>query len=54
MPDTASLGTAQDADSVQLPQSMRPVVVSLRHAGWFCGRAADGLTLATLRAPSPP
>jgi len=53
MPDTAEAGTAQEADTPQLPQSMRPLEF-VRQAGWFCGRLADGLMVATLRAPSPP
>ena len=42
------------ADTAQLPQSIRPVGRVVRQAGWFCGSAGDGLTVATLRAPSPP
>ena len=54
MPETAVAGTGQLPDTAQLPQSIRPVVASLRQFGWFCGNAADGFTLATLRAPRPP
>ena len=54
MPETASAGTAQVAETAQLPQSVRLVLVVLRHAGWVWGRVADGLTVATLRAPLPP
>jgi hypothetical protein len=49
----ALVGTSHDADTAQVPQSISPVVASFRQAGWFCGSAADGSTLATLRAPMP-
>ena len=54
-PDTAVLGTAQEADTAQLPQSMSPVgPVSFLHAGWDCGSEAVGSMLeTTLRAPLP-
>src|SRR5215475_16034350 len=54
-PDTALLGTAHEADTAQLPQSMSPVgAVSFLHAGWDCGSVAVGSMLATtLRAPLP-
>ena len=52
MPETASAGTVQEADSAQLPQSISPVADSLRQAGCDCGRDAEGWTVATLRAPS--
>ena len=54
MPETASAGTVHDADTAQLPQSMRPVVALVRQFGWFCGSDADGVTVATFRAPRPP
>jgi hypothetical protein len=54
MPDTASAGTAHEADTAQLPQSISPVVALLRQLGWFWGRLAEGLTVATWRAPMPP
>ena len=54
MPETASAGTAQEAETAQLPQSTSPVAASVRQAGWFCGSEAEGVTVATLRAPSPP
>ena len=47
-------GTAHEAETAQLPQSTRPVAASVRQVGWFCGSAADGVTVATLRAPMPP
>ena len=47
------VGTVQLADSPQVPQSTKPVEVMFRHEGWFCGRAADGVTVAILRAPFP-
>ena len=53
MPETASAGTAQLADTPQLPQSIRPVAAVFWQAGWFCGRLADGWTVAILRAPWP-
>jgi len=58
MPDTAVLtavlGTAQDADTAQWPQSIRPVLAWVRHAGWLCGRVALGRSPAmTWRAPLP-
>src|SRR6516165_6550057 len=54
-PDTAVAGTAHDADTAQLPQSIRPVgAVSFLHAGWVCGSVAVGrIPLATIRAPLP-
>ena len=54
MPETASAGTAQLADTAQFPQSIRPVDAVVWQSGWFCGSAADGWTVATLRAPWPP
>ena len=54
MPETASAGTAHDAETAQLPQSTRPVAASVRQAGCACGSAAEGSTVATLRAPVPP
>jgi len=42
MPETAVEGTAHDAEIAQLPQSRSLVVESVRHAGWLCGRVADG------------
>ena len=54
-PDTAVLGTAHEADTAQLPQSMSPVgAVSFLHAGWDCGSEAVGSIPETiLRAPLP-
>ncbi len=46
------VGTVQEVETAQLPQSMRPVAESLRQAGWFCGPVP--LTIATFRAPIPP
>ncbi len=43
-PETASDGTAHDADTAQFPQSYNPVVRSFMHAGWDCGTVADGVT----------
>ena len=54
MPDVASVGTAQDAETAHVPQSIKPVVVPEAQAGWLWGSATDGVTVATLRAPSPP
>ncbi len=54
MPEAALAGTFQVADTAQLPQSTRPVDGSLRQAGCACGKAADGSSVATLRAPAPP
>ena len=47
--------TVHEADTAQLPQSIRPVgAVSFRHAGWVCGSVAVGSMFeTTLRAPSP-
>ena len=53
MPDTAEAGAAHEADTAQLPQSTRPLEF-VRQAGWLCARLADGVMVATLRAPSPP
>ena len=47
-------GTAQDADTDQLPQSIRPVVVSVRQGGWICGqrhRRLDGRASGGRRCP---
>ena len=53
-PETAVLGTVHDADTAQLPQSISPVVESVRHAGWVCGNVPVGARLAAIsRAPSP-
>ena len=53
-PDVASMGTAQEAETSQVPQSSSLVESSNTHAGWICGRETDGKIVATLRAPSPP
>jgi aerobic-type carbon monoxide dehydrogenase small subunit (CoxS/CutS family) len=47
MPDVAKPGTAQTADGAQLPQSTSPVAATFRQAGWFCGYATPGCTVAT-------
>src|SRR5215813_15374412 len=54
-PDTAVDGTAHEADTAQLPQSMSPVdAVSFLHVGWDCGSVAVGcMPLTTLVAPMP-
>ncbi len=48
------LGTGQDAETAQLPQSMRPVLASVRQFGCICGSVTDGLTVVIFRAPIPP
>ena len=48
------VGTVQDAETPQRPQSNRNVAVFVTHAGWFCGSVADGERVAILRAPLPP
>ena len=47
------LGTAHEADTAQLPQSYRPVVASVRHAGWVCGRVAEGVIVIRLADDQP-
>ena len=54
MPETASLGTLQVAETPQLPQSTKPVALWLVHEGCNWGSTASGWTVATLRAPLPP
>jgi hypothetical protein len=54
MPDTASAGTAHEAETAQLPQSISPVAALVRQFGWVWGRLAEGVTVATCRAPEPP
>ncbi len=53
-PDTRLVGTVQDADSSQFPQSTSPVLrplTSLLHwAGWVRG---VGVIESTFRAPAP-
>ena len=39
-----------EAETAQLPQSTRPVLLTEMQLGWDCGKAADGVMLATLRA----
>ena len=51
MPDTAVLGTAHEEVWVQLPQSYRPVLASVRQAGWVV--AVVTLRVVILRAPPP-
>ena len=49
------VGTVHDADTLQLPQSISPVVASVLQAGWVWGSVAVGSMPETiLRAPSPP
>jgi hypothetical protein len=51
MPEVALAGTAHDVDSAQLPQSIKPVEVSVKQAGWVW--AVTGEIVATFRAPNP-
>ena len=53
MPEVAFEGTAQEAETAQLPQSMSPVAELVRQGGWVCGNAAEALMVATFRAPFP-
>ena len=53
-PLTASGGTAQRAETAQLPQSTSPVAGSVCGGGCCCGSAAQGRTSPTFRAPFPP
>jgi hypothetical protein len=53
-PDTALAGTAQLAETAQLPQSTRPVDVWTIGLGWLWGSGTEGAMSATLRAPRPP
>ena len=53
MPETAVDGTAHEAETAQLPQSTRPVLLSVRQAGCVWGSVALGLIEVTLRAPLP-
>jgi len=52
-PDTAVDGTAQDADTAQLPQSSVSVVGAQPQFGWVCGNGTDGEMVCCNRAPSP-
>ena len=55
MPETAFAGTVHDAETLQFPQSIRPVSLNVWQAGCVCGSLAVGLMFAAiLRAPSPP
>ena len=48
------LGTVQEAEVFQLPQSTNPVELVVWQAGWVCGRLAEGWMLEAIsRAPSP-
>ena len=49
----AVLGTAQEADTAQLPQSISPVELSVKQGAWTWGNNAEGKTEATRRAPCP-
>ena len=51
MPDTAVDGTFHVADTVQLPQSYKPVAASVMHAAWLLPVIPE--IVATLRAPFP-
>ena len=52
MPETASAGTFQDAETAQPLQSMSPVSPSCGQASSL--RTAVGVTVVTNRAPAPP
>ena len=52
-PDTAVLGTVQEADCDQLPQSKFWVDASDRQVGWLAGLFTVIELLFCLRAPSP-
>ena len=54
MPETASAGTLQVAETPQFPQSISPVELWPLHCGCSWGSTASGWTVATLRAPLPP
>ena len=53
MPETASAGTVQDADTAQLPQSTSPVRVSVRQGAGSAAAGTLALTVAICRAPLP-
>jgi hypothetical protein len=52
MPDTAP-AVDHDAETPQLPQSVRPVTLSTTHGGCTSGTPAIGVGVI-LRAPAPP
>ena len=53
MPETASAGMLQVAETDQLPQSTSPVAASRRQAGcWLLVVPAFGI-VSTFRAPKP-
>ena len=47
------LGTVQDLDTAQLPQSTRPELETFWQLGWVDGPVGDRFP-AISRAPSPP
>ena len=46
-------GTAHDADTAQLPQSIKPLRGCVRQFGWFCGSVAVGVTVRDLARAMP-
>ena len=54
MPDTAVAGTAHEAETAQLPQSIRPVGAFGQAVRLGLRERRDGLTEAISRAPFPP
>src|SRR6185503_19292589 len=54
IPDSASRGTAHDADTAQFPQSYNRTAATVRQTGCDGGGEPDGLIEATCRAPMPP
>ena len=52
--ETAVLGTVHEAETLQFPQSIRPVDESTGHDGCVCGSVAVGRSpVAWMRAPRP-
>ncbi len=49
------VGTVHEAETFQLPQSIRPVLLLVRQFGCDCGSDTEGWMFEAMRrAPSPP
>ena len=51
IPEVAFAGTAQEADTAQVPQSIKAVATSVAQDGCVCGKLTEGWIVVISRAP---